>query len=237
MATRTALMGVAAGLAAMGAAADAGAQMRRVDAPWRVSAEVGGRWHQDAALDAFGATRSPPVTGLVVGRDLVSFGERTTLALEVNWNAETFSGRLREAMQTRMVAHTMTAALSVRWRLLWWLEPYARVGAGAAYSDVTLTPEAGASNGSDGLTGDAWTFAATAGAGVQVTTAAFLGPLRFATSIEGGYVLALSQGMSVRPQRLQDDAAEADRLPAAETNLGSVNLSGAYLQWMIGFRF
>jgi len=37
---------------------------------------------------------------------------------------------------------------------------------------------------------------------------------------------------------LTDDAAEADWLPAAETNLGAVNLSGGGdLRWMIEFRF
>lgn len=232
-------LGVLGALAVAGAvtgvAGDAGAQMRRVDAPWRVSVEVGARWHHDVGLDAFGDTRSPPVTGLTVARDVARLGDRWALAVDANWSAEMFQGRLRQALQTRLTTHVLSAGVSARWRLLWWLEPYGRLAAGALYSDVNLTPE-GDTAGSD-LTGDAWTFMASAGLGVQVTTGAFLGPLRFTTSVEGGYMLALDQRMSVRQQALADDAAEADRLPAAETSLGTVNLSGGYLRWMIGFRF
>lgn len=221
--------------AVTGTAMDAEAQMRRVDAPWRVSMEVGARWHGDVGLDAFGATRSPPVTGLTVARDFARIGDRWALAVDANWNAEMFEGQLRQSLRTRLTTHVLSAGVSARWRLLWWLEPYGRVAAGAMYSDLNMTPE-GDTTGGD-LTGDAWTFMASAGLGVQVTTAAFLGPLRFVTSLEGGYVLALDQGMSVRQKALMDDAAEADRLPAAETRLGTVNLSGGYLRWMIGFRF
>ena len=50
-------------MAAMAWSASASAQHAPVEAPWRVGFEMGGRWHHDRGLDAFGDTRSPPVTG------------------------------------------------------------------------------------------------------------------------------------------------------------------------------
>lgn len=228
-------MALVGALGVMSAAGAAEAQ-RRVDAPWRIGFEVGGRWHHDSGLDAFGATRSPPITGLHLGRDLVEIGERATLALDVNWNAENFEGRLRDAIKSRLTAHSMTAGLTLRVRTLWWLEPYARVAAGALYSDIDLTPESTSAQGGS-LTGDEWTFAGTGGVGVQVTTGQFLGRLRFAAALEGGYQLALSQEMRVHPKALSDEAAQADRLPVADTSLGTLNQSGGYLRLLIGLRF
>ena len=94
--------------------ASAGAQERRVDAPWRVSVEAGARWHHDGGLDAFGSSRSPVVTGLMVARDLVRVGDRATLSLDVGWNAESFEGRLRDALATRLTTHTMSAGVTLR---------------------------------------------------------------------------------------------------------------------------
>lgn len=131
----------------MAAGGSASAQDRRVDAPWRVSFDVGGRWHHDSGLDAPWETRSPPVTGLSFGRDLVGIGDRATLAVDLNWNAENFEGRLRDSLTSRLTAHSMSAGLSLRVRTLWWLEPYARVAAGALYSDILLTPESDSSQG------------------------------------------------------------------------------------------
>jgi hypothetical protein len=223
---------------ALGVMASTGAAeaQRRVDAPWRLGIEVGGRWHHDRGLDAFGATRSPPVTGLDFSRDLVAMGDRATLALDVNWNVETFEGRLRDAIKSRLTAHTMTAGLTLRVRTLWWLEPYARVAAGTLYSDIDLTPESSTAQGGS-LTGDEWTFAGVGGAGVQVTTAQFLGRLRLAVALEGGYQLALSQETRVHPKALSDEAAQADRLPVADTSLGTLNQSGGYLRLLMGLRF
>ncbi len=233
-ARRMAMLGVALGAMAWSGGAEA--QTRRVDAPWRISFEVGGRWHQDRGLDAFGTTRSPPVTGLSFGRDLATIGERATLALDVQWNAENFSGRLRDSLQSRLTAHSLSAGATLRVRTRWWLEPYARVAAGALYSDLLLTPESATTQGSS-LTGDEWTFLATGGIGAQVTTAPFLGRLRLAVAIEGGYQLALSQGMRVHPKALANDAAQADRLPTTDTSLGTLNQSGGYLRVLLGLRF
>jgi hypothetical protein len=219
----------------MAAGASAAAQDRRVDAPWRVSVEVGGRWHHDRGLDAFGSTRSPPLTGLSLGRDLVGIGDRATLALDLNWNAEDFQGRLRDALKSRLTAHSMSAGLSLRVRTWWWLEPYARVAAGALYSDMLLTPESDSTQGA--LTGDEWTFMGNAGLGVQVTTPALLGTVRAVVAVEGGYQLALSQEMRVHPKALSDEAAQADRLPVADTALGTLNQSGGYLRLILGMRF
>jgi hypothetical protein len=226
----------ARGMARIGAlvvtawSAAASAQHAPVDAPWRVAFEVGGRWHHDRGLDAFGATRSPPITGLTVARDLLRNAGRLSLSVDVNWNAEGFEGQLREAFKTRLTTHTLRA------RAFWWMEPYARLGAGALYSDINLEPESGTSQGG-ALTGDAWTFAATGGLGVLVTTAPFLGRVRFAAAIEGGYQLALSQELRVHPATLVSDAAQADRLPVADTALGTLNQSGGYLRALIGLRF
>jgi len=223
-------------MGAMAAGGSASAQDRRVDAPWRLSFDVGGRWHHDSGLDAFGETRSPPVAGLSLGRDLAGIGDRATLAVDLGWNAETFEARLRDSLKSRLVAHSMSAGVSLRVRTLWWLEPYARVAAGALYSDIQLTPESDSSQGG-ALTGDAWTFMGNAGLGVQVTTPAFLGTLRGAFALEGGYQLALSQEMRVHPEALSDEAAQADRLPVMDTSLGTLNQSGGYLRVLLGLRF
>lgn len=228
-----ALVGWAVATAWSGSAA---AQERRVDAPWRVTAELGGRWHHDSGLDAFGETRSPPISGLTLGRDVAAVGERATLALDLNWNAEGFTGRLREALSSRMASHSLSAGASLRVRTWWWLEPYARVAAGALYSDIELTPFSGEGQES-ALTGDAWTFLGAAGVGVQVTTAQILGRLRFVAALEGGYQLTLSQEVRVHPRELSDDDAQADRLPVADTSLGTLNQSGAYLRVLFGLRF
>ena len=227
------LLGALVGTAWVGSAS---AQHAPVDAPWRVGFEVGGRWHRDRGLDAFGDTRSPPVVGLMGARDLGRIGDRATLALDVSWNAEMFQGRLRDSLQSRLTAHLLSAGVTLRVRTCWWLEPYARVAAGALYSDITLEPEAGTAQ-SGALTGDEWTFAGTGGVGVMVTTAPFLGRLRLAVAIEGGYQLALSQEMRVRPQALSNDEAQADRLPVADTSLGTLSQSGGYLRGLIGLRF
>ena len=70
-----------------------------------------------------------------------------------------------------------------------------------------------------------------------MTTADFLGRLRLAVALEGGYQLALSQEMRVHPKALADDAAQADRLPVADTSLGTLNQSGGYLRVLLGLRF
>jgi hypothetical protein len=56
-------------------------------------------------------------------------------------------------------------------------------------------------------------------------------------AVEGGYQLALSQEMRVHPKALSDEAAQADRLPVADTALGTLNQSGGYLRLILGMRF
>ena len=215
-------------------AGTAGAQAR-IDAPWRVGISLGARFHADSSVDAFASGRSQFASGLSLSRDVATFRERGTVAVDLDWSMETLDGGFGQAFHTRLSAHALTAGLSVRWHVARWFEPYARASVGAGYSDLALTPQA--SSNASALAGDAWTLLGTAGAGVQLTTGTFLRRARFVFAVEAGGVFAMSQTMRVAHDAAHPGSTPADALPVGATTLGGLNLGGGSFKMLVGLRF
>lgn len=227
----TAVFAIAGTLAARSAAAQ---ESPRPVAPWHVLIDLGGQWHSDPAIDAFAASRGQFSSGIALGRDLVSLGDHATLGADLAWRIEAQNARVQSSFQSKLYFNTFAAGLALRFRAASWLEPYARGSIGAGYTTLALSPNNG--NAGD-LSGDAWTLVGTAGAGAQITTGRLAGRLRFTFAMEGGYLFAMTQTMSVQPDAVRRGNAPSDALAVAPTPLGSLNLGGGYLRALVGVRF
>lgn len=219
-------------------AADALAQTSNAShSPWMAAVEFGPQWHHDASMQTFLPNRSGSVSsGLVFGRDLVSFG-RFTLGAEASWNIESTTGRVRQTFDTKLTTNRLQAGVVVRANLWSWLTPYARVVAGATNLDARVNSTQGAP-----LVADAWTVVGSAGAGLLMTSGAWFEGVgwargRVAFSVEGGYQYALPATLSATTQTPADEAEANDRLSARAVGLGTLNASSAYLRMTLGLRF
>lgn len=202
--------------------------------PWAVSLEAGARWHVDPAWDAVTSGEAVPFGGVSVARDLTR--GRLVLALDAGYTFAAGGRRVYQTWNTSLHEHAMQAGLSLRWRVLSWLAPYARLTAGAMYTTARFDADTTA------LDADGWTPLGGAGLGVTVQTPGIFASGgdrvgRLAFSVEAGMLLAPSQTLTVSPRPPTDESLADDRLPTTGTRLGALNASAPYLRFAASLRF
>jgi hypothetical protein len=219
-------------------AQNANAQTNAARSPWIVAADLGPHWHTADSYQPLVLGVGPRATGgISAGRDLVHFGSRLTLAANANWRVEAVTGYARQSFVTALTSNHLHADVTLRWELMSWLTPYARIAGGATALDVSLQDTQGKI-----LKGTSWTPSAATGLGVTVTSNLWFESLGFHTlratvSVEGGYQFVAPGEIRVATPLPNDERAANDLLTNRSVSLGTLDASSAYLRVLAGFRF
>ncbi len=192
-------------------------------------------WYLDTAHQAF--ARSPGLTagGLSASLTLLEFAPRWLLDVGVGWRIETSEALTLQAFTAAYEANTEYADAALRFELLPWFVPRARVSVGVQYLAASLNPV----DGTTPLEGDAFSLVTSAGVGVELLgrlgdglTSRGGEPASVALSlvVEGGIVLGTSAPLSVAPREPSDPTVAADRIAVVGTKLGTLGGIAPYLR-------
>lgn len=217
--------------------ADPAAAQAPTPSPWMVSVTFGPRYHFDGSRAAFSREEVGFAGGVLLGRTLTPASLPVELAVELGFESERNTGELRRAFTTRVNSLAPSLGVSLRWRALRWLLPFARIHAGATRHEVSLETQ----GGDDALSGGAWTFQGSAGLGLMFQTgtfsdAGFFRSTRFVFTLEGGVAYTMPAEIAVTP-RVTDERLAQDRIATTAVRLGDLDTSAGYLRFGLGLRF
>jgi hypothetical protein len=204
-------------------------------APIAINFNLDSVFYDDAGYDLFAQDDVTPRFGVSIGYDLVAFADDLFLAPELGWGYESEDEHsVFGSVGTELTSHTFYAGASLRYVLLPWLQPQARLAAGVSVLDVEATATGEAADRDR-----AWSPFASLGAGVllRTPTRTFenregrFASLSLGLLIEGGY--ALRSGASFE----LDGASNKNAIPITPASLGELSLSGPYVRTSIVTRF
>jgi hypothetical protein len=192
-------------------------------------------YYEDAGYDLFAEDDVTPRFGLSIGYDVLAFARDMFLAAELGWGYETEDEHgVLSRMKTELNTHTFYAGASLRYVLWPWLQPQARLAAGASVLDFEAQISGEPRTSDRGVA----PFASL-GAGVllRTPTRSFenhhgeLASLSVGLLVEAGY--AVRSGVSF--QLGEDPGKHA--IPVAQASLGELSLSGPYVRTSLVTRF
>jgi hypothetical protein len=203
---------------------------------WALGASIDAVFHNDRGYGLFANDDVAPRFGLWLGHDLFSFSRQLILAAELGWGVESESqtGLFAGVVNTNLVTHTFFGAASLRWQLLPWLQPQARLALGASAVHMELTSFAEPTDRANALSP-----MGSLGAGVFLRTPTRLfenargelASLSFGVLVEGGYALRGPVDFSLTQQH------GARQIPVSAAKLGELGLSGAYIRTSLVVRY
>jgi hypothetical protein len=185
----------------------------------------------DAAFDTFSKNDALPQLSLEGTTTLLSAG-RVSLAAGLAWDVGGRGNGLR-GLDASLTVHRFTAPIEGRWHVKPWLYGFARVAPGAALLFTRVDEPSSQAK----LKDSSWAFAGDLSAGASI----LLGPRndmdrrspRFWVTPEIGYAFTTSTDLRPKPARNEDDVLGSD----AETNLGSIALSGLFWRASLAVTF
>lgn len=195
-------------------------------------------WNKDRSYDFFSDNDVLPKGGLVLGADVARF-DAAILAVDLNalFTSTTTSGPLPNyVFDAELKQAELGGGVTVRYEVLSWLAPQARVGGGVALQNTLLsTADFG------DLQQDFTTGYLTLGGGLAFTTPAhrtsrtrtWFNSLALRVIVEGGYQLASELDFVVKGSSANTSTPNA----IADTRLGALQQSGPYLRVSVQARF
>lgn len=222
--------------------------------PLQLAVDLDTLWRLDHGYRLFSTSRTASAAGVSAAYDVSRLGARGTLALVAGWqseSSETGGGAVAGddprggaavasgPTHASFGADVASVGAVLRYRVLPWFEPHARVAVGGAWGDVAVTL-------SDGTrwSGHAWSPQASAGAGFRLrTTAARLGnlpgkpALAGAVAAEGGFIAGAPMSFSVRPPAPADAKVARDQIALAPVDIGKLDRSHPYLRLTLALLF
>jgi hypothetical protein len=196
-------------------------------------------WNTNQGYSFFSRHDATPRLGLWLGHDLLSLHRKLFVAAELGWGMENLgpSDAYGLTLRSKLITHTFFGAATLRWALVPWLQPHARIAAGASLLSMEVTESVGLGQNKD--SDHAASPFGSLGAGVLLRTPTRLFEndrgefawLSFGILIEGGYAVrgpvsfALGQSHGSR------------EIPVASAKLGELSLSGPYLRTSLVARF
>jgi hypothetical protein len=217
-----------------------------VESRFNVGLNLDAVWYTRPSYDLFSKKDVAQNTGLSVGYAVLLHGPLSVVP-EIGFgvDSQSTSGLYAGAIQsTTLDTKRFYGGVSVRYALLSFLDPHARLAGGASVIDATIAPGAGdaatgAASVAPSLTDTKASPFASLGAGFTLhTPAAALetnrGALRslvFGVAVEGGYVLAKSVDLAPSPEH------PSGRIRTVDAPLGTLERSGPYFRASIVARF
>jgi hypothetical protein len=204
---------------------------------FNVSLGVDSIWYTKPSFDLFSDTDVAHAFDVSVGYAVWVDGA-LSLVPELGWNTNSqsasglFSGGLTS---TSLDANTFYAGASLRYDLLGFIEPEARVTGGFTLLDATIDQSAGPSP----LESKATSPFLSLGAGFTLhtptgmlrTNQGSLGSLILGVTVEGGYTIAKSMDLDPTPQH------PSGRIATTDMGLGTLARSGPYVRTALSVRF
>jgi hypothetical protein len=189
-------------------------------------------WPLDGAQKRLVGKRAPTGGGLSVQADVFRPDDRVAVRLDLGWTnnstVQTWSGTSRSE---NIESDLFVLGASLRYHVLRWLAPYARVSGGLGRDRLTVVD----------MKDRQYFGQATAGAGVFLRTpglrlwqgsfAPFFG---LCGQIEGGYALASGSDFSLQASL---PSSTPDPIPTSDVALGHVGRTAPYLRVSLGLAF
>jgi hypothetical protein len=201
-------------------------------AAFAIGLSVDAVFYSDPGYDLFAEDDVTPRLGVWIAYDVLALGERAFLATELGFGTESEEqdDLFQQGVTSSLDSQTLYAALSLRYVLLPWLQPHARLAAGASFVSMEI-----AQNDED----DGVSPLISLGAGVMLKT-----PTRFFENakgefasvgvgvlVEGGYALRGSLDFEL------SQSSGSHAIPLTSSDLGTLDLSGPFVRTSLVVRF
>jgi hypothetical protein len=209
---------------------------RDAGAPRAVGLEVSAVFHDDVGFKLFDNSRANTRFGLWLGHDLVTLQRHVILSGELGAAIESIEGSSLFGGSGRLTldSQTLHAGVSVRWDVMPWLAPHARLWGGASLFQLAFEQPGAAYDTVHATSG----FGAL-GAGVLIHTPARalesasgnLAGLNIGLLLEAGYALRSPIDLALKTKR------DARDIQVVDPALGRLDLSGPYIRASLVLRF
>ena len=191
-------------------------------------------WPRDRGHDVFSGDSSSTAVGIAAAYDITRI-RRCVLSGGAGWQSGKSHGYVGDTTDTALSVNAFHVSAAGRLRLFKWLDPQARVTAGASRAHASINPA-----GAPELVGSAWSGFARAGLGLALLNPQgwFSGDpqrpdkVRILVDIESGWMLSTAFDLALRPTGLPKNA-----IGRSAVSLGDLNQSGPYLRVMVGLVF
>ena len=188
--------------------------------PWEVSLGYRGAFVESAGYAPFSTNDYFSQSSLGASR-VVFVSGRLAFAVGATWDHGDSSATARGA-PSDLEVHRLTAPLTLRYRVLRWLDAFVRVAPGAAYQRASVDDPSGIAT----LKKTAWLPCGDATAGVAWAFAdsrILAHPFVWRLTAEGGYGWTADMSLSLNP-----DLQGSDPRQTGSTDIGTLALSGGF---------
>jgi len=200
-----------------------------------LSAEVRNAWILQDDAQRLAGKRQLTSGGLSLSYDALKLGSKMTLGLDLSWLSSKVSSGATATLAQETKTQVFELGLSLRYEILHWLAPYARVGGGMGWMDFSISQP-----GFD-LRDRAHLYQGSAGAGLFARSPGLsLGRTKrsprvaFVGRVEGGYTIGSSMDFTLD---LHADGARKNPIPVAPVAMGEVPRRFPYLRVSVGVGF
>ncbi len=203
---------------------------------FEVALETRTTWLQDDAAKRLAGKRAPVAGGLSLQADVLRPSDKLTVRLDLGWITTSSTIPDYTALSERLDSNAISLGLGVRYDLLRWLAPFARLAGGVGWDKVSL-----GSGGTNNLHDREVFGQGSAGAGVllrspglrfwQSPAAPFFG---LVGQIEGGYYLGTSSDFSLQSSPAGSGSGS---IPTSAVAIGRVGRGAPYLRVSFGIAF
>ena len=198
-----------------------------------LSAELRSVWiRQDDAQRLWGKQRLTS-EGLSASYDALRIAGKMTLGLDLAWLSTKVSSDA--ALSQNVSTQVFDVALSLRYEVLHWLAPYARIAGAVGWVDLSINQPGFELRDRDLV------YQGSAGAGLFFRSPGLsLGRtkrsprLTFVSRLEGGYTVGNTTGFSLK---LHADGTSQNPVPVAPVSVGEVTQRFPYLRVSVGVAF
>ncbi len=191
-------------------------------------------WPQDSAARRIFGKGAPTATGLALHYEALRPSPNLTAKLDLGWVTTSASNTQpsNSANSEEYDVNLVTLGISLRYQLLRWLAPYARVAGGMGWDKLSV------GNGSGNLEDKHKFGHVAAGGGVFLRSPGLCvrrSPpsycVAFIGNIEGGYMVGTSSSWSLRASPA---SGVSDPVPTESVPLGDMGRSAPYLRVSLG---
>ncbi len=202
--------------------------------PLGISLDTRTTWPQDDGTRRILGRKWSRSAGVSVSYDVLRLSDKLTASVDLGWSfASRSNNNVSSGDEEELRTHLLALGLSLRYHVLRWLAPYARVAGGMGWDKLTVGGDAGRWQ-------DSMSFAhGSLGGGLFLRSPGV--PLGLASlgvalmgSIEGGYFLAPASSLALAAS---SDPEIEHPIPSAAVPLGSMGRSAPYLRATIGLAF
>jgi hypothetical protein len=181
-------------------------------------------WPQNDAAKRLAGTRAPAGGGLSVRGEIFRPNDRITIELDLSWiNTKTSQSLEGSALTENLTSNLISLGASLRYQILPWLAPYARLAGGGGRDDLKVQTYG---NGAGDLSNRQTYGQGSLGAGVFLRSPTLrlwqsMSALRLGLigRVEGGYSLAASNDVTLH----SSPASEAPTpIPTSTVAIGKV---------------